>query len=307
VAEALCRRVLEKYLPWGGVRIIAVGDFAQLPPVSRTGEQKDWAFLDEAWEYSEMRSVVLKTIVRSQDEEFLGVLNRIREGKADQTVKNYLSARTLIDEEDRDVTYLFSRRVQVDRYNQQRISEIPKPQKEIPTHYAGSPVGIGHLKKNAPIPELLLLKEGALVMTRINDPRFRFINGSVGHVVQIDPEAVVVNFPKKGDVEIEKTVFSLLDGDGNLLASAENFPLNLAYALTIHKAQGTTLDEMVTDLRGLWEPGHAYVALSRLRSGDGLTLSGWDEASIRVDPQVVRFHRSLEEGGQKEVRDSAEA
>ncbi|HLG20667.1 MAG TPA: helicase C-terminal domain-containing protein [Bdellovibrionota bacterium] len=77
--------------------------------------------------------------------------------------------------------------------------------------------------------------------------------------------------------------------------SATNFPLTLAYATTIHKAQGATLDSMVCDLRRLWEPGQAYVALSRLRSGDGLTLTGWDESSIRVDPSVVEFHRRLED------------
>ena len=75
------------------------------------------------------------------------------------------------------------------------------------------------------------------------------------------------------------------------MASAENFPLNLAWASTIHKSQGATLDQAVVDLRGLWEPGHAYVALSRVREGKGVYVAGWDEKGLRTDRSVREFYR----------------
>jgi ATP-dependent DNA helicase PIF1 len=130
-------------------------------------------------------------------------------------------------------------------------------------------------------------------MIRVNDPALRYVNGSLGTIQEIEEDHLVIELKNKNTVEIEPTAFSLLDAQGEVLATAINFPVMLAYATTIHKAQGATLDRMVCDLRQLWEPGQAYVALSRLRSGDGLTLVGWDESSIRVDPQVVEFYRTL--------------
>ena len=94
-------------------------------------------------------------------------------------------------------------------------------------------------------------------------------------------------------VMLEPVTFHILDSDGERAAAATNFPLSLAYATTIHKAQGTTLDEMSVDLRHLWEPGHAYVALSRVRSPRGLYIGGWNPRSILVDPQVSALHRSI--------------
>lgn len=92
------------------------------------------------------------------------------------------------------------------------------------------------------------------------------------------------------NVDIARTDFSMLDADGNLIASANNFPINLAYAATIHKAQGMTLDAAVMDLRSLWESGHAYVALSRVKSSKGLHIIGWEPGSIITDPRVTEFY-----------------
>ncbi len=291
VAEQLCRHHLDSDKSWGGLRVIAVGDFGQLPPIDKVGGQRDWAFLTDVWQQSEWKTEFLKTILRSEDEEYIGILNYIREGIVNTEVENYLEARTLIDETDQDVPYFLARRAQVDRYNSDRLAALPNKEVILSTEYTGSPVLKAQLKRIAPIPEKLELKEGALVMTRINDPKYRFINGSVGTVAQIGEKEIFIRF-RRGDIAVEKTTFSLLSADGESLATARNFPLTLAYALTIHKSQGVTVDQMVTDLRGLWDPGQAYVALSRLKSGQGLSLVGWDRDSIRVDSQVVKFHQS---------------
>jgi ATP-dependent DNA helicase PIF1 len=86
-----------------------------------------------------------------------------------------------------------------------------------------------------------------------------------------------------------------LDAEGNITAAATNFPVSLAWASTIHKSQGATLDKMMVNLSNLWEPGQAYVALSRLTQGSDLTIEKWDARSIRVDPEVVKFYRENSE------------
>ena len=135
-------------------------------------------------------------------------------------------------------------------------------------------------------------------MIRVNDPSYKFVNGSLGHIIDIDEQAektvLHIQLLNKRIVEIEKMHFSVLDAEGEPIATAENFPLTLAYATTIHKSQGMTVDRMCVDLRRLWEPGQAYVALSRLRSGAGLNLLGWSPSSIQVDKQVTRFYEGLE-------------
>ena len=95
------------------------------------------------------------------------------------------------------------------------------------------------------------------------------------------------------EIKVDKISFSLLDADGNVKASVIQYPLNLAYATTIHKSQGATLDELWCDLGSLLEPGHAYVALSRLREPSGLHIVRWNQKSIIVDPAVQKFYQNL--------------
>jgi ATP-dependent exoDNAse (exonuclease V) alpha subunit len=293
VAETICRRARNIDRPWGVARVIVVGDFAQLPPVNQYNRKKQWAFLDEVWKRSEFVPTVLKNILRSEDEEYLQVLNFIRAGTVNHEVRDYLDRRVDEDIVANRSTHLFPHRNTADQWNLQRLSEIDSPLKQFSTVYTGNPKAIETLKKQAPIPELLQIKENALVMIRVNDPMLRYVNGSLGTVLSISEECLVIELKNGKIVEIKPNAFSILDAQGQVLATAFNFPVMLAYATTIHKAQGATLDKMVCDLRQLWEPGQAYVALSRLRSGEGLTLVGWDEASIRVDEQVAEFYREI--------------
>lgn len=296
-AEMICRVARRKNLPWGGARVIAVGDFAQLPPVNRFGGEKEWAFLDEVWERSQFVAILLKTMMRCQDQDYMEVLNDIREGVVGERAQTYLNGRILPEEaihKQRDTPRLFPKRDMAEAYNGKRLEEVKKTLMEFPTVYTGDPRSIEVMKRNAPVPEMLRLKESALVMIRANDPFLNYVNGSLGNVVKIKGNTMEIRLKTGKVVEIERTQFSLLSAEGREIATATNFPAMLAYATTIHKAQGATLEEMVCDLRRLWEPGQAYVALSRLRKGQGLSLVGWEESSIRVDPQVVEFHRRLE-------------
>ncbi len=292
-AEEICRGARQKEIPWGGARVVAVGDFAQLPPVTKSGQKREWAFLAEAWTRSYFKPAVLETMMRTNDVDFLNVLNFIREGVVNDEVRLFLNRRTDPGSDDLSATRLFARREPAETFNISKLGEIKKPVQTFATVYTGAERFVEQLKKNAPIPETLQIKESALVMIRINDQGYRFVNGSIGTVIGISDEEIAVKLKNGRVVEITPHCFTVMDANGDEVASATNFPVNLAYASTIHKAQGATLDSMVCDLRQLWEPGQAYVAISRLKSGKDLTLTGWDENSIRVDADVMRFHEGL--------------
>jgi len=288
----LARRVRQSELPWGGLRVVAVGDFAQLPPVERDPARGGgWAFLDPVWQWSAFDRQLLQTQVRCQDPDYMSVLAKIRQGVVDEEVTRYLNEKTGPIESDFEGTRLFPRRDQTDAFNEQRLAELPGKEIAIATVGSGDKRGLESLAKQAPIPQILRLKEGALVMIRQNDPMGRWVNGSTGHVRNVKPTKLTIELLNGRRVELEKATFSLLDGEGEPVAALTNFPINLAWASTIHKAQGSTLDRMAVDLSRLWEPGQAYVALSRLTSGQELRIARWEPSSIRTDPQVTDFYR----------------
>lgn len=294
-AEVLSRRVRDSELPWGGLRVVAVGDFAQLPPVERFNQrQRGWAFLDPVWEWSAFETCYLRTQTRCIDKDYMRILGRIREGVVDADVRAYLNLKTGNTPDDFDGTRLFPRREETERFNLQKLAGLPGQAQVFETVYTGDTRSLESLKKYAPIPESLALKEGALVMLRQNDPQQRWVNGSQGVIEKIQPHKLRITLLNGRLIEIEKSSFSLLDAEGGVVASALNFPVSLAWASTIHKAQGSTLDRMSVNLSQLWEPGQAYVALSRLTNGAELRIERWESRSIRVDPSVVQFYKNFE-------------
>ena len=162
------------------------------------------------------------------------------------------------------------------------------------TEYKGGDMYQKALRQNAPIPEKLNLKREAFVMLRQNDPAGRWVNGSLGYIKSLREDEMEIKLLNGRNVCVPKSRFNMFDADGNEVASALNFPVNLAYAVTIHKAQGATLDKSVVDLRNLWEPGQAYVALSRVRNMADVHVAAWSPGSFKTDPEVEKFHLRLE-------------
>lgn len=292
VAEALSQKARDSKLPWGGMRVICVGDFAQLPPVTRTGE-RDWAFANEVWARSGFQICQLSHNQRVQENEFLDVLADVRYGKVTQRVFDFLSDKVRPHDEEAAGTRLFGRRDMSENFNQKKLSEINEVEVTIDAIYIGSEKHIETLIKVAPVPQKLTLKIGCKVIFLQNDPQKRWINGTRGTVTKIEVDKITVKKEHGREVSVDKSSFSMQDAEGNVTATAIQFPLALAYATTIHKSQGATLDELWCDLRSLWEPGQAYVALSRLRSAEGLKLVGWNPRSIIVDPKVLEFYQRL--------------
>ena len=294
VAESLAQIARESSLPWGGMRAVVVGDFAQLPPVTRSGRQREWSFLSEVWKRSGFRIVELQHNQRTWDPGFLEVLRDLRQGIATSLVREFLESKMREHDEEDESISLFPRRDQSEIFNNKKLSQIPHPEVKIPSIYLGQEKLVEALKRNSPVPGELTIKVGCKVLFLQNDPSKRWVNGTKGTVVDIAPDKIVVEKETWRHVSVEKTQFSLQDAEGRTVASVINFPLTLAYATTIHKSQGATLDDLWVDLSRLWEPGHAYVALSRLRSADGLKLLGWNSRSVMADPQVLQFYRQIE-------------
>jgi ATP-dependent exoDNAse (exonuclease V) alpha subunit len=205
-------------------------------------------------------------------------------------VRDYLNAHVRPPIDDKSMR-LYPRRNQAEAYNLERLSQVSGQEFTVATTYTGAKHFIETLKRTAPIAEEISFKIGAVVMLRQNDPLMRWVNGSIGTIQDFESDKLTIELKSGSVVQVEAADFSMVDADGDIVAVATNFPINLAYAATIHKAQGATLDTMVVDLKSLWEPGHTYVALSRVRRGDDLFISRWDEQSIRVDSEVSAFYQ----------------
>jgi ATP-dependent DNA helicase PIF1 len=293
-AEMICKAARENMAPWGGLRVIAVGDFAQLPPVQPGRSERAWAFLDPVWQMTNFKTVVLKQNMRSGDSEFLTILNDIRRGKVSERVEHFLNRRQIENDDDFEGTRLFPLRQQTDAYNARELEKLPGPLESFKAEYTGQQKYVEQLKKHSPLPEELFLKLNALIMLRQNDPKMRWVNGSTGYVRKIQKEIILIELLNGRLIEIEPTSFSLFNAEGVAMAAVTNFPITLAYAATIHKAQGMTLDRLMVNLNALWEPGQAYVALSRVIDPKNLRIEAWQPQSIRADPIVEDFYDRLD-------------
>lgn len=287
-AEMIARKIRENDSPWGGLQVVAVGDFWQLPPVTKDGE-RDWAFRSIAWEKSEFLSIRLEKCLRTAERDYLSALAQIRVGEVDDRTNSFFRSR-VSPKDDPEAIYLFPHRASADRYNDERLAKLKGEAIQFSTRFTGkTDKFIDDLKRQIPIAETLVLKPGARVILVQNDPRGRFVNGSQGSLVSANDDSLEIKLDSGGTVHVEKTTFESIDEKENVIAAATNFPVRLGYGATIHRAQGMTLDRLRVDLSRAWEHGQAYVALSRVRESAHLTLSGWNPRSVVVDPEVAAF------------------
>jgi ATP-dependent exoDNAse (exonuclease V) alpha subunit len=292
--EFLFRRLRGREEPFGGVQVIATGDFLQLPPV-RTNESApyDWAFCSPAWEYAGFKTIE-PDIVRRQDEPaFVRTLGNFRRGRVwgddarllQGRVKNFPPS---------NLPRLFTHNVQVEKWNVFQLGELPGEEIVLAAEQSGPEHQREFLTKNLLTPATLRVKPGALVMFTVNknEPGRRepmFVNGQMGTVEAIEPGAVVVRGKGGEALRVERFTWRY-DAHDEDAASFKQFPLRLAWAMTIHKAQGLTLDAAFLDIRAAREPGQAYVAVSRVRSLAGLNFKEWFKG-VHVSPEAIEFYQ----------------
>ncbi|MEI8311315.1 MAG: AAA family ATPase [Verrucomicrobiota bacterium] len=283
--DFMCRELRGSDSPFGGIQVIATGDFLQLPPVNKTGNY-DWAFQSRAWQEANFRTVQLTEVKRQDDVEFVRSLSEFRFGVIGTTSANLLRTR-IARFPDADLTRLFTHNAQVDKWNAYRLGEIEAEPTVFDAELTGPESQQQVLINNLLTPRELVLKPGAHVMFTVNSSEGGFVNGQTGVVTDLGSRRILVE--SNGRLSQVEPFTWQFDSKDKTSATFTQFPLRLSWALTIHKAQGLTLDSALIDVRAAREPGQAYVAASRLRTLAGLHLKGWF-TGVFVSRAAVDFY-----------------
>ncbi len=276
--------------PFGGVQLLFFGDMYQIPPVVKPEEweilqSRDYIspyFFDSQvfiTKQAYLGMIELTTVYRQQDEHFIRMLDRIREGEIDEEMLEELNTHVTLKEPERPYIYLTAYNASAAKMNQKRLEELD----------TSSHLLIGKTEGNYPnslamAPMELVLKEGAQVMILKNDSEQKYANGTIGIVTRIAEDKIEVLLKDAGDektISLEKHEWEQIrfevDEQGKLVkkkvGAYRQFPLKLSWAITIHKSQGKTFDKVYIDLgRGAFASGQSYVALSRCRRIEGISL-----------------------------------
>jgi ATP-dependent DNA helicase PIF1 len=281
--------------PFGGLQVILVGDLFQLPPVSRGSREFDFAYLSAAWDELELRVCYLTEQHRQQDNDnLLAFLEAMRRDELNEDHAALIEERVRqTPDEQTVVTRLYSHNVDVETINQQHLDALPGPSKSFQMSVKGGKAKLEQLAKGLLVPETLELKVGAEVMFVANNFGEGFVNGSRGQVIGFAADgAPIVELADGREITVEPHSWSLNE-DGRVRAEISQLPLRLAWAITIHKSQGMSLDAAEIDLSRAFTPGMGYVALSRVRGLAGLYLKGINAMALNMHPQVHEFDARL--------------
>lgn len=277
--------------PFGGLQVILCGDFFQLPPVSKSSEGR-FVVDSEAWEELKPSVCYLEEQHRAEDLRLQEILNAMRAGTLNNTHVGWLVAR-MNTVPDKEVTRLYTLNIDVEIINNEKLAEIRGDSHYFLRTSKGSWGNILKLQKNVLAPEVLNLKVGAVVMAVKNDPGLKYANGSVGTVIDFTDDGVpVVLFDNGNVVMVDPQQWEQKSGD-RTVASITQIPLRLAYAITVHKSQGMTLDGAEIDLSKAFIEGQGYVGLSRVKSLEHLYIKGLNQRSLQVSRRAQQIDREL--------------
>jgi ATP-dependent exoDNAse (exonuclease V) alpha subunit len=288
MADKICREVRRVDTPFGGLVVILVGDFFQLPPVSRNNDV-EFAYASPVWRELNPIICYITEQYRQDDKAFLEVLSAIRSGDVEEMHYEELVRRN-VEKEDipEDAPKLFSHNADVDRINASELEKISGKAKKFRMSSKGKDSLVEGLKRGCLSPEVLELKEGATVMFTKNSPQGRFVNGTLGVVAGWSADDSPIVKTKEGLKITTEPMEWQLEEQGKVKASVAQYPLRLAYAMTVHKSQGMSMDAAIIDLSKAFEYGQGYVALSRVRRLSGLYLTGLNQRALEVHPKILK-------------------
>ena len=286
---------------FGGIQVIAAGDFFQLPPVGRNGEQNrdKFCFMSNAWVEAKFRVCYLTEQHRQDDSALNDILNAIR---AQNIQQQHIQA--LNETRDQDIgetfTRLYTHNMDVDSINFQHLNAIEGTDHQFVAVTDGNEKLIETLKSSVRAPDELTLKKHAKVMFVKNNFDMGYINGSLGEVIGFEEDDELGMLPKVKMTDgttllVAPETWSVDNEGGKTIASLQQVPLRLAWAITIHKSQGMTLEAAEINLSHTFEKGQGYVALSRLKSITGLRLLGFNDQALELDSLAIKADRRFQE------------
>ena len=304
--EILAKRIRKNEEPFGGIQIILSGDFLQLPPV----KSNNFCFESFTWDIVIDKVFYFDKIIRQNDINLQNVLNNIRIGVINEDVKNMLNCRLnkeLINEDGIIPTLLFSKKNMVLQYNENELKKLIDNGNEnynYTSYYEFSKniseeskdFFIEMINSQYQVDDKLTFARSSQVMLTVNLPELDLANGSRGIIIDFtkdnEKKYPIVLFLNGKVLEVKPHEFTI-DEDGDVIKKFQ-IPLILSWAITIHKAQGMTLEFVKTDIgNSIFEYGQVYVVLSRVKNIEGLSLINIDYSKIKAHPKILKYYENL--------------
>ncbi len=278
--------------PFGGVQVVISGDFFQLPPVSKVFKEKRFAWQSPAWKDLELKTCYLEQKFRQDDDTLIQILDEIRSGNVSEFSHTVFNSRY---QKELNTTFtptkLYTHNIDVDRINNEELEKLDAVPKHFVYESKGTQKNIEKIFKSSLVLEELVLKKDAVVLFIKNNPEQGYVNGTTGVVIGFDSadSMPVVRISNGRKIKLDLEDWSIENESGTVIATVSQIPLRLAWAITIHKSQGMTLDAAEIDLTKTFEAGQGYVALSRIKNIEGLRLMGINDMALRVDPLILHI------------------
>ncbi|KAF6720395.1 ATP-dependent DNA helicase PIF1 [Oryzias melastigma] len=295
--EAVARSVRRSTQPFGGIQLIVCGDFLQLPPVSKGKEKASFCFQARCWRKVIQVNMELTEVRRQTDQNFISLLQAIRLGRATEEISMKLTKSSYhrIERDGVLATRLCTHKDDVELTNEDKLQQLPGSVRVFEA-VDSDPELVRTIDAHSPVSRLIQLKVGAQVMLTKNlDVARGLVNGARGVVVAFESEKQ--GLPRVrflcGVTEVLRPERWVFKSAGGVHLSRAQLPLKLAWAISIHKSQGMTLDCVEISLARVFESGQAYVALSRARSLEGLRVMDFNAHVVRADPDVLLFYKKL--------------
>lgn len=289
--NAVCQTVKESPQPFGGMQVVFVGDFFQLPPITQE-EKTIFAFESSTWEQASPVVCYLSEQHRQEDKPFLNFLTQLRNGTINPAHNIIIERLLNTPPPPEDIPHLYTHNANVDRFNNKKLAELDGQTHLYTMHTKGAKKRIETLVKGCLSPEKLYLKIGAVVMFTKNATNNEYVNGTTGTVVDWDikTKLPIVQTRQGKNITVYPAEWTMED-KGKIRAILKQLPLRLAWAITVHKSQGMSMDSAVMDLSKVFEFGQGYVALSRIRSLDGLHVIGVNKQTFEIHPDVLEQNK----------------
>lgn len=297
--DQLLRFFKDPFLPFGGIQVIFSGDFFQLPPVSRERKMshEKFAFMHPSWSNSGLQICYLTEQHRQGNDHLLTLLNEIRSGEVtDSSIDLLMEKMEASQEKEIEGLKLYTHNADVDRINLEKLNKLDEEPQFFKAKIDGVDLLVQALKKSIIVPENLCLKKGAQVIFAKNNYDEGYVNGTMGTIIDYTFEGypIVQTFDDRKLVA-KPADWSIDDETGKPIAIFKQIPLRLAWAITVHKSQGMTLDKATVDLSKTFEAGQGYVALSRVREFGGLSLIGCNNKAFLMDGLVMKADKRFQE------------